>query len=835
MTFELVAADRAECLPPAAQVGSQSGQGAFRRRPARRVLVISGYILFLVWALHYVQEARNAFYVAAEAGGGRPWGHVLDPWFIARTCPHALLALLGAVVGFYLFLRLKSVRPLERLILEAVGGSVPVPAAGSPVASCERTLGEAPSDAAVDGKSPPTRSWPWIFLGLATVAAALIILERIEPCYFVQDDNFSCVLPAVLQGCRSIFQGEFPDFNPCQLMGSPSAGEGVYAFLYPPTALSYAIARWGLGNECCTLEVFAALHLLAGYLASYAAARMAGLRPALAYMLGISFVLCGYILLVGRSWHAVVTLALWLPLLFCCLESWLQGRTNGRWLLAAGLAIGGFYYTGFAQYWFYGMLLLGCTAAVAVICGRVAARQLIWPLAASFLGLALLLPQLIVQLELTRGMREREANAGKGIEQGLLATLAPFPFTRAEGLMGLHANRDWELETQCYYAGTILMACAFLGLGVVLAYRCGRAWWGQHPWTAAAILSLWLALGRDGLLWTVMGSLPLIHAVNHEPHRLMPFFVFFSLIVGGIFLERLLRRSASRKAEYLLAAATTMLLLYHVSLSRNGLWCYGDRPYPELPQEIAQRVLPSRNPLAGRVWYQGPFLTGLAGFSYLLPRSLPSAYGAYGFSGYDPIAQVQPETHACRKKFEAAPAEAARAYGIRWVLVGNAEYYQKDWEYWWDTMKSKWSPGFSDSTWPDFRAKSLPAAKLRFRREEVSLYELPDPCPLAFDRAAPQVPLPIEFHGWGAEVQTPGKGPRTVVVNLAARPWLRAACGQGRLASSADAWGRMEVSVPDGVGRVQVVCDLPWRRGVFLAAGLATATLAGVALVRKRL
>ena len=63
--------------------------------------------------------------------------------------------------------------------------------------------------------------------------------------------------------------------------------------------------------------------------------------------------------------------------------------------MAAGLAIGGFYYIGFPQYWFYGMLLLGFTAAVAVICGRVAARQLIWPLAASLLGLALLLPVLI--------------------------------------------------------------------------------------------------------------------------------------------------------------------------------------------------------------------------------------------------------------------------------------------------------------------------------------------------------------------------------------------------------------------------------------------------------
>ena len=97
------------------------------------------------------------------------------------------------------------------------------------------------------------------------------------------------------------------------------------------------------------------------------------------------------------------------------------------------------------------------------------------------------------------------------------------------------------------------------------------------------------------------------------------------------------------------------------------------------------------------------------------------------------------------------------------------------------------------------------------------------------------VPLPITFHGWGAEVEAPGRGPRTVVVNLVVRPWLRVASGGQPLESSADTWGRMEVRVPDGVTRFQVFCDLPWRRGVVLGAALAMATLAGMALVRKRL
>ena len=275
------------------------GGPAFRRRSTARVLAISGFILLTVWGLRYLGEASDVFRIAAEDGQGQPWGHVLDPWFIAKTCPQALLLLLAAVVGFCLVLRWKSVRPLERLILE--------------------TLGEPATDGA---KAGPARSWPWIVLGLATVAAALAILEWIEPCYFVQDDNFANVLPAVLHGCRSTFPGRVPRLRSLPIDGRAQRRQG--SVLYPPTVVSYAIARWGLGNEYYTLDVFAAMHLLAGYLASFAAARTAGLRPALAFVLGISFTLSGYILLVGRGWHFVVAMVVWMPLLFCLMENWLQ-------------------------------------------------------------------------------------------------------------------------------------------------------------------------------------------------------------------------------------------------------------------------------------------------------------------------------------------------------------------------------------------------------------------------------------------------------------------------------------------------------------------------------
>ena len=575
---------------------SAGGKPTFQRRPAGCVLLIAATIVGTVWTVDYIVTNWRDL---VDLSHGKPRLRLFDPYVIAQVCPQALLLLVATLVGIYFFLRLKSARRIERLLLEALdaplaSGSQRQPPSRRTAKSNAKGSGPcfragisrefhpcSPKNGPDPGlcSSPEPRAWRWILLGLATVASALVILESIEPYYFVQDDSYSNVLPGLLQGCRTVFRGEFPDFDPSQFMGLPGAGS---VLLYPPMLVSYCLARWGLGNEFWTLDVFAAMHLLAGYVALFAAARTLGLRPALAYIFGISMVLSGYILMIGRGWTSVLTLVVWLPLLLCCMENWLNGRTGWRWLLTSGLVIGGFYYTGFPQLWFYGLLLMASGGVTAVICGRVTLRSLAWPIAACLLGLALLLPLLTVQLALTRGMRELPY-PDPGIAQGLLATLAPFPLSRAAGFMEIPANREPVLATEWYYTGTTLMALAYLGLGAMLAYRCRRQWLGRHPWTVPAILALWLSLGFKGLLWQLVGQLPMLHATNHHPHRLLPFIAFFSFIVGGLLLEGLLRRAASRKWEYAIAAATTLLLLYHVSLARNSLWCYGDRPYPHFP------------------------------------------------------------------------------------------------------------------------------------------------------------------------------------------------------------------------------------------------------------
>ena len=108
------------------------------------------------------------------------------------------------------------------------------------------------------------------------------------------------------------------------------------------------------------LEVFAAMHLLAGYPGVVcsgpdrrASARI-GIRAG-----NLVHALRLYFARRTRMAFCRERMVVWMPLLFCAMENWLNGRAGWRWLLTAGLTIGGFYYIGFPQFWFYGMLLLG--------------------------------------------------------------------------------------------------------------------------------------------------------------------------------------------------------------------------------------------------------------------------------------------------------------------------------------------------------------------------------------------------------------------------------------------------------------------------------------------
>src|SRR5262249_22814467 len=188
--------------------------------------------------------------------------------------------------------------------------------------------------AALPVASSSDRAWNlagWLFL-----ICGFVGLECLEPYYFTQDDALVGELPGVLLGCRSLCEGAFPDWNPYVFMGAPLATIGFWAITYPPQLLSYVIARYVLGNECVTLEVFAALHLLAGFVAMRHLCRRIGMGAFPGNLAALSFVYAGCILIMGRSWQPFIANAVWLPLVGIAIQRFREGPVGWKWIAGVG-------------------------------------------------------------------------------------------------------------------------------------------------------------------------------------------------------------------------------------------------------------------------------------------------------------------------------------------------------------------------------------------------------------------------------------------------------------------------------------------------------------------
>src|ERR1019366_10357165 len=135
-------------------------------------------------------------------------------------------------------------------------------------------------------------------------------------------------------------------------------------------------ARHVLGNEFATLEVFAGLHLIAGFVAMRHLSRRIGMGAMTANLAALSFVFAGCILIMGRSWHAFIANAVWLPLLGIAIERFREGPVGWKWIVGIGLVLGFSYHAGFPQIVaILGMFLVLGLATVA-LAERISWRRL---------------------------------------------------------------------------------------------------------------------------------------------------------------------------------------------------------------------------------------------------------------------------------------------------------------------------------------------------------------------------------------------------------------------------------------------------------------------------
>lgn len=658
-------------------------------------------------------------------------------------------------------------------------------------------------------KTAKIACYGWPIAGSLFLIMVLTFLEIRQPLYFVQDDNHSQFLPVLIDAMQHAFnEWTLPTWNAFQSFGYPSASIGVFTLTYPPTYLAYALACLA-GHPLYMIDIFAWMHLLAGYALFYFVLYRNGLRPSLAAAVSFCFTLNGFHLISGRSWFIVLPLAVYLPALVGSLLAFQRETVTGRWVFWSGLSMGAWFHSGHAQIWFYGMVLWGLGLAYTLIFSRGRRfRLVLLAAAAGCLTLAVAMPLFYIQyIEQTRTFRDNWLFATRGIFDELSSVLLPAPFAFYTSSF---PPKDINLAFFCntfFFAAFLL----FLALSIVrLAKHPDRrsTLKGMLPCLLTVFALLW-AFGNESPIWAWLSIIPPFNKFSN-PDKLVPFVIIFSLVTGGQWWERLGRIRQSKKFPLWTLAILSMLLsAYHAGLCTIARYNFSDPPYPKLPPQVRQLRLQGNGTNARRVFSLANNRSLDKDFVFTLINNYASVYKIFSANGYcDFVTQSYANRHA-REIAERSPQIYLPEYGIAWLMLAKPN--KDDWSY-----------------YPSDPVIHPPHVVFRPTDPKYQLMPIASPGtkPLVYrewqNRRIEALPFYIVSNG--LEISLPGNTPRqnlafTVVANFLYRDWFQAFSERGvKLNITVDDFGRIVIPDAGNSHIIKLLYLPPWGRSWILAA-----------------
>jgi hypothetical protein len=413
------------------------------------------------------------------------------------------------------------------------------------------------------------------------------ILMYLDQYYFLQDDNYAQFTPIIVHGLEGLYtNGTFPTYNPYQYGGMPTLDQSIYSFIYPLTHISFLLSKYVLGNSYYFNNVFACIHFAIGYYFLYKLLRKFNIHFWIAMTAALSFIFCGYNLMAVRSWYYVAPTIAFLPLLLY-LRYIMVGKVFRLKHYCMAIILLTFYaYSGNFQYWLYTIWVL--------LLVEIYVNQKKWAVTIKHIALILLvvmllfLPQLLSTYQTVKDI-DRLGGAGDGIVKGLHGMFIPFVFK--EGMPNGWGGVAYRSYSNLFYQGGYLFTFSlfcFLIIGLLNNFKLGQrfklmSWFNLLLFLF--IITLLLAMGKSGVLWTLQSKLPVLNKFNH-PFKFFLFVQFFGIICGAIIINTILPLLKQKHALTYFTVLSFSFLLYQVIMTKDAFYMYNyKKPYKELPYQ----------------------------------------------------------------------------------------------------------------------------------------------------------------------------------------------------------------------------------------------------------
>lgn len=416
----------------------------------------------------------------------------------------------------------------------------------------------------------------WLILAGLLVLVVLVwsrVLFSREWSFGVELDFIRQFYPARFFAAESLSGGAFPLWNPYMLCGQPFFASYQTAMLYPINLAmvgSYALvgAEFSLKAQC----VFVVIHFYLAGVFTYILAKDLKIGRTGSAVAAVTYMFCGF--MVAHAGHINQhSAAAWIPLIFLLFYRSLS-RRRFSYSVAAGVAVGITLLAGHIQPVFYVcVLLLGLVVFTALqrYRGDPLKPGLAYGIAALgtmvAVGAALAAAQLVPTYQLI-GMSTREE-----IPFAISRT-SSLPPWQTVGLIFPHffgtAPEEyvggWWMWEMYGYAGIVAGALAVVALmrrrrGLVIFF-----------WVAT-LVSLVLALGPEGYLFTALYKAHLFFDRFHDPARTLVIFGFGVALLAGFGADHLVKtyslpgRRDYRSSLRLIAVLTVLVLLLVLVLS----------------------------------------------------------------------------------------------------------------------------------------------------------------------------------------------------------------------------------------------------------------------------